>query len=192
MRWTNDHFAWIMPSSEDDWTIEKILAAASQLCLRRGIRGLVIDPWNELEALRPSGMTETEFVSQSLKRIRVFARNRDVDAWVVVHPPSSTGMTRAKIRSLLCTTVPAPPIGATRPDKGVVVWGDLSEADSPEVQIHIQRFVFGKSASVARLSSITSRYAQLTVIFNRRHKGGSGRHERAPNPRRKINYLRNH
>jgi twinkle protein len=86
MRWTNDHFAWIMPSSEDDWTIEKILAAASQLCLRRGIRGLVIDPWNELEALRPSGMTETEFVSQSLKRIRVFARNRDVDAWVVVHP----------------------------------------------------------------------------------------------------------
>jgi hypothetical protein len=61
MQWTNEHFAWIMPNNEDDWTIEKILAAVSQLCLRRGIRGLVIDPWNELEALRPSGMTETEF-----------------------------------------------------------------------------------------------------------------------------------
>jgi twinkle protein len=85
IQWANEHFAWIMPSSEDDWTVERILAAAAQLCLRRGIRGLVIDPWNEL-ALRPSGMTETEFISQSLKRIRVFARNRRVHVWVVVHP----------------------------------------------------------------------------------------------------------
>ena len=67
-----------MPTSEDDWTVEKILATAGQLCLRRGIRGLVIDPWNELEPLRPPAMSETEYISHSLKRVRVFARQRGV------------------------------------------------------------------------------------------------------------------
>jgi twinkle protein len=31
-------------------------------------------------------MTETEFISQVLKRIRVFARQRGVHVWVVIHP----------------------------------------------------------------------------------------------------------
>ena len=66
--WVNEHFVWILPGNETDWTVEKILTAASQLCLRRGIRGLVIDPWNELESLRPDGMSETEYISRSLKR----------------------------------------------------------------------------------------------------------------------------
>ncbi len=33
--WVNEHFVWILPGNETDWTVEKILAAASQLCLRR-------------------------------------------------------------------------------------------------------------------------------------------------------------
>src|SRR5207247_7452468 len=86
LQWVSEHFSWILPSSEDDWTVEKILSAAGQLCLRHGIRGLIIDPWNELEPLRPSSMTETEYISHSLKRIRVFARQRGVHVWIVIHP----------------------------------------------------------------------------------------------------------
>src|SRR5262249_11248862 len=55
--WVNEYFTWIMPESEDDWTIERLLTIAGQLCFRRGIRGLVLDPWNELEANRPAAMT---------------------------------------------------------------------------------------------------------------------------------------
>ncbi len=142
MQWTDEHFAWIMPSSEDDWTVEKILARASQLCLRRGIRGLVIDPWNELESLRPSTMTETEFISQSLKRIRVFARNRGVHVWVVVHPSKLYRNDAGKYPVPTLYDCSGSAHWRNKADNGVVVWRDLSEADSAEVQIHIQKIRF--------------------------------------------------
>jgi len=142
MQWAGDHFTWIMPSSEDDWTVDKILTTAGQLCLRRGIRGLVIDPWNELEPLRPNGMTETEYVSQCLKRVRVFARQRRVHVWIVVHP--------AKLRRADNGEYPVPTLydcsgsahWRNKCDNGIVIWRDLSGSDTDEVQIHVQKIRF--------------------------------------------------
>jgi twinkle protein len=142
LAWVDEHFAWILHENEDDWTIEKILASAGQLCLRRGIRGLVIDPWNELEPLRPSGMTETEYISQSLKRIRVFARQRGVHIWIVIHP--------AKLYRNDAGNYPVPTLydcagsahWRNKADNGICIWRDLSESDSPEVQVHVQKLRF--------------------------------------------------
>ena len=142
LSWVDDHFAWIMPTSEDDWTVEKILTAAGQLCLRRGIRGLVIDPWNELEPLRPESMSETEYISHCLKRIRVFARQHGVHVWIVIHP--------AKMYRNDAGKYPVPSLydcsgsahWRNKADNGIVVWRDLSEADSAEVQIYIQKIRF--------------------------------------------------
>jgi twinkle protein len=51
LQWVGEHFFWILPSDEAAGTVEKIIETAGQLCLRRGIHGLVIDPWNELEPM---------------------------------------------------------------------------------------------------------------------------------------------
>lgn len=56
------------------------------LACRYGIRGLVIDPYNELDHQRPSQMTETEYVSQMLTKIKRFAQHYDVHVWFVAHP----------------------------------------------------------------------------------------------------------
>jgi hypothetical protein len=53
---------------------------------RFGIRGLIIDPYNELDHRRPSHVTETEFVSQMLARVKRFAQAFDVHVWLVAHP----------------------------------------------------------------------------------------------------------
>ena len=53
-----------------------VLGVARSLVRTKGITGLVLDPWNELEASRPSHITETEFISDSLKKIRQFARRQ--------------------------------------------------------------------------------------------------------------------
>lgn len=37
---------------------------------RHGIRGIVIDPYNELDHSRPSYMSETEYVSKMLSQVR--------------------------------------------------------------------------------------------------------------------------
>ncbi len=81
--WAEGRFAFVLP---DDPTVEAILERADVLVYRMGIRGLLIDPWNELDHSRPSGMTETEFTSQCLSRIRNWARRSGVQVWLVAHP----------------------------------------------------------------------------------------------------------
>lgn len=82
-RWTEGRFAFVLP---DEPTIDAILERADVLVYRMGIRGLVIDPWNELDHSRPAGMTETEFTSQALSRLRNWARAAGVAVWLVAHP----------------------------------------------------------------------------------------------------------
>lgn len=82
-RWAEGHFTFVLP---DEPTVAAVLDRADVLVYRQGIRGLVIDPWNELDHTRPNGMTETEFVSQSLTRLRNWARVAGVQVWLVAHP----------------------------------------------------------------------------------------------------------
>lgn len=81
--WAEGRFAFILP---EEPTLAAVIARADVLVYRMGIRGLVIDPWNELEHSRPAGMTETEYVSASLTTVRNWARRRGVQVWMVAHP----------------------------------------------------------------------------------------------------------
>ena len=58
---------------------------------RYGIRGLVIDPYNELDHQRPAHMNETEYVSQMLTKVKRFAQHNDVHVWFVAHPRQLQG-----------------------------------------------------------------------------------------------------
>jgi hypothetical protein len=48
--------------------------------------GQVMDPWNELEHWRPAGLSETEYVSQTLSYVRNWARTHGVHVFIVAHP----------------------------------------------------------------------------------------------------------
>lgn len=137
--WVDEHFSWIMPESEENWTIENILLAGGQLCMRRGIRGLVIDPWNELEAQRPPGLSETEYISRTLKRVRVFARQRGVHVWVVVHPQKLYRDDKGKYPVPTLYDCSGSAHWRNKADNGIIVWRDLSSDDTDEVQIHVQK-----------------------------------------------------
>src|SRR5690606_28370386 len=67
-------------------SVEHILSLARTLVYRHGIKGLVIDPWNELTHMRPPHVNEADYVAMELTRIRRFARTYGVHVWVVVHP----------------------------------------------------------------------------------------------------------
>ncbi len=82
----HDHFQWILPEFEDDWSLGGILDKAKTMVYRFGINGLVIDPWNEIEHKRPANLSETEYISQALQKIRQFGRLHNIHIWVVAHP----------------------------------------------------------------------------------------------------------
>ncbi len=48
--------------------------------------GVVLDPWNTLEHLRPSNLSETEYISMALTDLTLWTRAANLHLWVVVHP----------------------------------------------------------------------------------------------------------
>ena len=71
---------------EEDLTIESILEKAKYLVKKRGIKGLVIDPYNKIEHQIPSGMSETNYISKLLDKIIMFAQRYNVLVFLVAHP----------------------------------------------------------------------------------------------------------
>lgn len=137
-----DHFSWILPSDEEDWELDNILRQAASLCHRQGINGLVVDPWNELEALRPPQMTETEYISKSLRKLRQFGRQRKIHVFVVVHPMK---LVRDKEGNYPVPTLYDCAGSAhwrNKADNGICVWRDLTGEDTERVDIHIQKIRF--------------------------------------------------
>lgn len=82
--WVNVFFKFILP---EDRTLDSLLAKAKLLVRRYGMKGLIVDPYNEItHTNRQEGVSETEYVSEFLARIRGFAREFNVHIFLVAHP----------------------------------------------------------------------------------------------------------
>lgn len=81
----NDHFYFIEPE-DDDVTLDNILDKAKQLVKRRGIRGLLIDPWNKLEHNMAKGDNETMYISKELDKVIKFDQRNSVFTIIIAHP----------------------------------------------------------------------------------------------------------
>lgn len=78
----NDNFFYIL--NEDDFTVDSILTAAKVLVKSKGIKVLVIDPYNRLEHQYKD--SETQYISRFLDKLTGFARMNDVLVILVAHP----------------------------------------------------------------------------------------------------------
>lgn len=126
-------------------------------------RGLVIDPWNELEHWRPANLSETEYVSQTLSMVRNWARKTRVHVWIVAHPQKM----RREDGKL---PIPRPDMisGSShwwnKADNAITVYRDLEKIDGKQVDICVQKVRFkhiGRPGIVAlEYDRITGRYSQ--------------------------------
>lgn len=80
----NENYFYIAPNDSSD--IEMILNKAEVLVKRKGIRILVIDPFNKLEHNIPKGVSETQYVSIFLDKIIAFSKKHDLLCFLVAHP----------------------------------------------------------------------------------------------------------
>ncbi len=160
-RWLNDHAAFVLP---DDPTLEAVLERARVLTYRMGIRGLVVDPWNELDHSRPNGMTETEYVSQCLTKLRTFARRHDVHVWLVAHP--------TKLQKTADGVYPVPTpydiAGSAhfynKADACISVHRDRANPGTP-VELHVQKIRFAETGELGMVQLMydppTGRYREV-------------------------------
>jgi hypothetical protein len=84
LEFANEHFVFIR-GEEQQPTVDFILERAADAVLRHGIKGLIIDPYNEIEHAR-GDKNETEYVSDLLSRLRRFNRSHGVTTWLICHP----------------------------------------------------------------------------------------------------------
>lgn len=85
VEFVNNHF-FFMKLDEMDLTIDGILGKAKELVARKGINGLLIDPYNYIEHKIPPGYSETQYVSELLTKIKNFKQVYQVHTFLIAHP----------------------------------------------------------------------------------------------------------
>lgn len=85
MNFLDERFYFI-ESQDEIPTIDWLLNKARAACLRFGVRGIVIDPYNEISANRDANKREDEHIRDLISKCKQFCRRHDVTMWMVAHP----------------------------------------------------------------------------------------------------------
>ena len=79
-----DNFFYIL--NEKDLTVESLMKCAKSYVKQKGIKILVIDPYNKLDHQLNRGENETQYVSRFLDILINFARFNNVLVFLIAHP----------------------------------------------------------------------------------------------------------
>jgi len=126
-------------------------------------KGLVVDPWNELEHLRPREWSETEYIAATLSKVRAWARANSVHVWIVAHPQKLRRDDSGKLPVPRPDSISGSQHWWNKADNCVCVWRALDEPDNQVVQIHVQKVRF---KHVGRPGMVELRYDRVTGRYN--------------------------
>lgn len=145
IEWLNERFFFIRADDESP-TIAWILETARAAVMRYGIRGLVIDPYNEIEHKRPPGQTETEYVSDMLAQVKRFAQSHCVHVWFIAHPAKPQKMKNGEYPEISLYDISGSSHWVNKADIGIVVVRDYSDEEGHPPQyrteIHVKKVRF--------------------------------------------------
>lgn len=81
-----DQYFHFINVNQVEVTLDGILEKAKELVVRKGIKGLLIDPWNYIEHKVQNGQTETQYISECLTKIKAFALTNGIHIFLIAHP----------------------------------------------------------------------------------------------------------
>lgn len=81
-----DRYFHFINVDEVDVTMDGIIEKAAELVKRKGIKGLLIDPWNYIEQNIPFGMNETQYINVCLTKLIRFLKRYSVHGFLIAHP----------------------------------------------------------------------------------------------------------
>lgn len=84
-KFMNDNFFFIEPE-KGNYSLDSIIEKAKVLVKRKGIKGLLIDPWNKVEHTFGKGENETNYISKELDKLISFDQDYSVFSIIVAHP----------------------------------------------------------------------------------------------------------
>jgi len=157
-----ENFFYIMP--EEETTLDYILERTKYLVKTKGIKCLVIDPFNKIEHNTNSGQTETQYISKFLDKLIHFGKLNDILIFLVAHP--------TKMRKDDSGNYPVPTpydINGSanwrnKADNCLTIWRDLNpDNQTGAVDIHVQKI---RHKIVGKLGSATLNYDRVTGRYS--------------------------
>jgi twinkle protein len=67
-------------------SIDSVIEKAKELVERKGVNGLIIDPWNCIEQRFGGEKLETQYILESLNKLISFVETAEMTAFLVAHP----------------------------------------------------------------------------------------------------------
>ena len=160
--WIAQHFFFIRAEDESptiDWCLEACVSAV----LRYGVNVVVLDPYNEFDHKRPSGMTETEYVSQMMSKLKRFAQTYSVHVFFVAHPAKMRRGADGEYPLVEPYDIAGSANFANKSDVILIVERDFTKG-SKEVRIHTKKMRFKQSGAIGQVD------LEYDVVSGRYHK----------------------
>ena len=148
-----DQYFYFMNSDKFEITLDYLLEKAKEMVKCKGIKGILIDPWNWIEHSLPKGQSETSYISDALTKIQKFVKAYNVHCFLIAHPtkmPKDLGTGKYQVPTLYNISGSAHFFNKT--DNGFVVVRDFVTND---VEIGIQKI---KNSWNGKLGNCTFRY----------------------------------
>lgn len=129
-------FYFISPA--DNFRVDNILDKAKFLVRRKGIKALVIDPYNRLES-QQGNRNETQYISELLDKLTNFAQMNDVLVILMAHPTKQTKNKDGVIEAPTLYDISGSANFFNKADFGIVVHRNRIENT---VEVHVQKVKF--------------------------------------------------
>lgn len=129
-------FYFIAPT--DNYRVDNILEKAKYLVRRRGIKALVIDPYNRLESEQGT-RNETQYISELLDKLTNFAQRNDILIILMAHPTKQPRNKDGVIEAPTLYDISGSANFFNKADFGIVVHRNRTENT---VEVHVQKVKF--------------------------------------------------
>ena len=129
-------FYFIAPT--DNYRVDNILEKTKYLVRRRGIKALVIDPYNRLESEQGT-RNETQYISELLDKLTNFAQRNDILIILMAHPTKQPRNKDGVIEAPTLYDISGSANFFNKADFGIVVHRNRTENT---VEVHVQKVKF--------------------------------------------------
>lgn len=146
---------------ESVFTLTRILKITKILQDLSGIDALIIDPWNEIEHERNVKQSETDYISESLTRVRRFARMNDIHIFIIAHPTKLIKDKKGNYPVPTPYDVSGSAHWRNKADNCLSIWWDYKRPGTAE--LHIQKIRFRE---VGRIGKVMMNYDVENGIYS--------------------------
>lgn len=160
-KFIQDHFSFLYQNDGSMATISDIVERLKIAVMRHGIRGAIIDPYNYIQ--KNGDMSETDWISEMLTQLRVFAQSHGIHLWFVAHPTKMLRGQDGKVPAPKGYDISGSAAWFAKADVGLSVHRpDPVGSALSEVHIWKCRFSWVGKQGVADLyfNQVTSRYSE--------------------------------